>query len=412
MGIMKVILYIVLICIFCEYSASRIINIQNLDKVDLKKVIENSNPYDSIVINTGKFRGESITIDKALSIIGTNYPIIEGLGKDHIFKFKSDSIFFEGIKVINSGYSYVQDRAAIRLDSSDNCTIKDCKFDNCMFAIYASGIKNLKIQGNELQGSKKGESASGNGVHLWYSKNVFVSNNTITGHRDGIYLEFTQNVIVNNNYCYKNMRYGLHFMFSHNAEYRSNVFRRNGSGVAVMYTYNVLMENNIFDNNKGSSAYGLLLKDIKNSKIVNNKFTNNSTGIYIEGGGKNLIKKNLIKNNAWALRLLASSSDNNIESNNIIGNSFDVTSNSSISSNKFSGNYWDKYNGYDYNKDGIGDVPYYPVRLFAYLVEKNPPLIILLHSFFVFVLDLAENVIPTIVPDSIIDNSPMMIQLK
>ena len=40
--------------------------------------------------------------------------------------------------------------------------------------------------------------------------------------------------------------------------------------------------------------------------------------------------------------------------------------------NKFYNNYWDKYEGYDINKDGIGDVPYHPVSMYSMVVEENP----------------------------------------
>ena len=42
----------------------------------------------------------------------------------------------------------------------------------------------------------------------------------------------------------------------------------------------------------------------------------------------------------------------------------------------------------------IGDVPYRPVRLFSVLVERNEPALILLRSFFLDLLDLAERVVP------------------
>ena len=41
---------------------------------------------------------------------------------------------------------------------------------------------------------------------------------------------------------------------------------------AVMYTKDVKMFNNTFEQNWGDSAYGLLLKDISDSYIFNNKF--------------------------------------------------------------------------------------------------------------------------------------------
>jgi nitrous oxidase accessory protein len=43
---------------------------------------------------------------------------------------------------------------------------------------------------------------------------------------------------------------------------------------------------------------------------------------------------------------------------NFLGNTFDVSTNGSLVLNEFNGNYWDKYDGYDLDKNKIGDVPY------------------------------------------------------
>jgi nitrous oxidase accessory protein len=94
--------------------------------------------------------------------------------------------------------------------------------------------------------------------------------------------------------------------------------------------------------------------------------------------------------------------------NNFIGNSFDVTTNSQENPNTFRGNYWSKYSGYDLDRDGVGDVPYRPVRLFAYMVEQNEPSIMMMRSLFVQLLDAAERVVPTITPETLVDTRPAM----
>jgi nitrous oxidase accessory protein len=72
------------------------------------------------------------------------------------------------------------------------------------------------------------------------------------------------------------------------------------------------------------------------------------------------------------------------------------------------GNYWDAYRGYDLRRDGYGDVPFRPVRLFSVLVERNAPALILLRSTFVALLDAAERVIPALTPDALADARPAM----
>jgi nitrous oxidase accessory protein len=76
--------------------------------------------------------------------------------------------------------------------------------------------------------------------------------------------------------------------------------------------------------------------------------------------------------------------------------------------NTVDGNYWDKYQGYDMDKDGAGDVPYRPISLFSTLTEHVPPAIMLWRSFLVFLMDNAERVTPAITPENLKDNTPKM----
>ncbi len=76
--------------------------------------------------------------------------------------------------------------------------------------------------------------------------------------------------------------------------------------------------------------------------------------------------------------------------------------------NKFNQNYWDKYEGYDLNKDGYGDIDYKPVSLYSMIIEKMPAASLLLRSFLVTIMDRAERVIPSITPIQLNDDKPLM----
>jgi nitrous oxidase accessory protein len=75
---------------------------------------------------------------------------------------------------------------------------------------------------------------------------------------------------------------------------------------------------------------------------------------------------------------------------------------------RFSNNYWDKYEGYDLNRDGTGDVPYHPVSMYSMIAEKNPTTMMLFRSFIVSLLDKTEKVVPGMTPADLKDDSPMM----
>jgi nitrous oxidase accessory protein len=172
------------------------------------------------------------------------------------------------------------------------------------------------------------------------------------------------------------------------------------------------MTHNRFEKNWGGGAYGLLLKEINDGKIQHNTFTENTVGIQMEGTNRIEVWNNTFKANGWAAKVQASCSDNNFHHNNFFGNTFDIATNGSLVLNEFTNNYWDKYEGYDLNKDGYGDVPYHPVSLYSMIVEENPNSLMLLRSFMVTLLDKAEKAIPSLTPENLKDHKPLMKPLK
>jgi nitrous oxidase accessory protein len=80
--------------------------------------------------------------------------------------------------------------------------------------------------------------------------------------------------------------------------------------------------------------------------------------------------------------------------------------------NTFNSNYWDRYKGYDIDRDNVGDVPYHPLSLFSVIVENNPPVMLLFRSFFISLLEESEKIMPSLTPENFIDNKPLMRAIK
>jgi len=363
---------------------------------------------DTVLLSKGVYKESNIVIDKSVYLQGEGWPVLDAEFKNEILKLTGKNIVVRGIHFANAGYSSMNDYAAIKVIDATNILIENNAISNASFAIHFANSTHSIIRNNIIAGTNKSEHLSGNGIHLWKCEEMTVENNFIRGHRDGIYFEFVTGSLIRNNTSELNVRYGLHFMFSHSDTYQNNIFRNNGAGVAVMYSKNVRMENNEFDKNAGASAYGILLKDISDSHIEHNKFLQNTVAILMEGSSRIEIGKNIFKSNGWAVKVQASCDDNIFHHNNFYGNSFDIATNGSKTLNKFYNNYWDKYDGYDMNRDGIGDVPYHPVSMYSMIVEQNPNSLMLLRSFMVSLLDRAEKAIPSLTPENLVDNSPVI----
>jgi nitrous oxidase accessory protein len=362
----------------------------------------------TIVVMPGRYEESEILIDRPVTITGVDFPVIDGENKGEIFRVTADSVSIRGLQVSRVGASYTKDLAAIRIVSSTGCSITDNRIDGAFFGIYLAKVTSCRLERNVLHARGKTEAISGNGIHLWNSRGVSIIDNTVSGFRDGIYFEFVHNTTVAANVSEKNLRYGLHFMYSDDCEYVKNTFRNNGSGVAVMYTKRVHMTNNRFEQNWGSAAYGLLLKEIYDSRLAGNVFEENTTGLLADGATRIQARGNSFIRNGWAVKVEGSTQDGLFAGNNFIGNTFDVATNNREPTTRFDGNFWDGYRGYDLNRDGVGDVPHPPVRLFAIIVERNPQAIVLMRSVLVALLDAAERAMPSLTPDLFVDPRPAM----
>lgn len=374
--------------------------------------IDRAEPRDTLLIKPGTYTEYDIVVNKPLTILGENDVVIDGDHQGFVVTITADNVTIKNIEVKHAKSSFMEDYAGILVEETDGTVIENVRLTDNFFGLYLAKSSNAVIKNNHITASGERETKSGNGIHLWYSKDIKIQNNYINGHRDGLYFEFVDGATISGNMSEENIRYGIHFMYSDNCRYERNTFRDNGGGVAVMYTSNVEIINNRFEDNWGSAAYGMLLKEINRSKIEGNYFTNNSVGLYIEATSRNSFKNNTFRQNGWAIQLQANSTDNLFSRNNFIANTFEVSTNSQQHYNEFKNNYWSQYEGYDLDRDGIGDVPHRPVRLFSILIEKQPEALLLLRSLLIDILDAAEKFMPALTPETLIDPQPQMTKVS
>ena len=377
----------------------------------LAAALARAHPGDTITITAGTYPTNSATVTTPrLLIRGEGWPVLDGEGTHEILVITAEGVRVEGISFRGAGVNMTRDQAAVKVVETGGCRISGNRFDGNFFGIYLQRAHDCVVHGNTIHGTGNDEARNGNGIHLWNATGVVVDSNSVDGHRDGIYLEFARGVRATGNQSGHNRRYGLHFMFSNDCSYRDNAFDGNGAGVAVMYSREVALTGNLFSHASGPSAYGLLLKEIRDSHVDSNRFVSNTVALYTEGASRNTFLANEFRDNGWGVRLLASSETNTFEGNRFAGNSFDVTTNGRSNSNSFRGNRWDRYDGYDLDKDGVGDVPFRPVRRFALLVEQHESAILLLRSPFADLLDLAEAVFPVLTPETLVDERPVALR--
>ena len=372
------------------------------------RALQQARRGDVVEVYGGPIYRERLTISQPVTLRGIGLPVIDGGRRSNVIEVKADRVTIEGIKVVGSARSSMTDYCGIHARQVRGLRIRGNVLRDNQFSIMLQDCEHSEITGNNIASDITYNPIMGNAVHCWKCTDMRIHGNIIGHNRDGIYLEFVDHSYIYNNRVSGCARYGMHFMFSHHNTYQDNRFVNNKAGVAVMYTHHVKMVNNLFAHNQGTSCYGLLIKELQYSTIRGNQFVDNTVGLMVDGGSDIKAAGNVFSANGWGVRLVSGSSNDTLTHNNFVGNTFDMTTNKSYNGNAVDGNYWDKYEGYDLNHDGRGDVPFYPLSLFSMLAEQNPSMLLFFRSFMMTLLDEAEKILPTLTPDTYVDRQPAM----
>lgn len=378
-------------------------------ETSIKEAVANAKEGDTVLVKEGLYEEAGIVIDKPLTLKAEPGVVIDGKFQGEIILIhKTENVTLEGFEIRNVGSSYLTDHAAVRVRESRDFVVKDLTIYEPFFGIYLEKSRKGTVIGNKVYGSSVNEFNSGNAIQLWHSHYILIENNEVYQVRDGIYFEFSNHCIIKNNISQDNVRYGLHFMFSNNDEVDGNYFKNNGAGIAIMFSKEMDMHHNIMIDNWGAASYGVLLKEVTDTSIKYNTFERNTIGINVEGCNRIIYEHNDFQSNGWAIRSRGANYLNEFRRNNFMQNSFDLSYNGPLNRNIFERNFWSEYNGYDLDKDGIGDVPYRPVKLFNHIVNRSPEAIILLRSMFIDIVEFSEKVSPAFTPEGLLDEKPSM----
>ncbi|MFX1237548.1 MAG: right-handed parallel beta-helix repeat-containing protein [Promethearchaeota archaeon] len=178
-------------------------------------------------------------------------------------------------------------------------------------------------------------SDTSNAISLYYSSQNTIRNNYIDYNQNGVYLRnsWANNIKDNNMYNNENGIYLDYLCTANNISENEITYNEIGILLEDNCTDNTISANIIEDN----SDFGIQLDMYcDNNDIVGNILRDNIRGLYLWGSSYNTIYLNIFDNQYNAY-------------NDGIYNQWD---------NGIQGNYWNDYRGYDFNMDGIGDVPH------------------------------------------------------
>ena len=372
-------------------------------------------PGTVLRLPAGTYTGPA-TLNKPLTLEGNGQVIIDAGGKGTVLTVKANDVTLRGLKVMGSGNSHDAIDGGMMLEGHrlliENNIIEDVLFGISLHQSQDSIIRNNRIRSRHADSADRGD-----GLRIWYSTGNLIANNDIAHIRDITVSNAPHNRYIGNRV--RDSRRAFNLLFSHRSLIEDNLLEHNSTGIIALNSDGLTIRRNRILHAMDPSGAGVALKEVAAAlvednlilhcahgimadsplhpinRIVfrNNRLAHNITGVYFYGErGGHIAIGNHFENNLWPVT--------------IIGDGDPM-------SDFWHGNTWDDYQGFDLNRDGIGDTPHeiyvYADRIWmatpAAKFFRNSPLLEL--------LDFLERLAPFSSPNLILrDMAPRMPQGK
>ncbi len=384
---------------------------------ELATAVAAAQPGDTIEVTGGTYTG-SLEIDKPLTLIGVDWPVLDGENEGTVLEITAPGVTLRGFVIKNSGDSLDQENSGLAIEAADTL-IENNRFEDTLFGVYLRHAHNSTIRNNIISSKDLDVPRRGDAIRVWYSNDVAIEDNVVAKGRD-VVLWYSERLMIRNNEV-SDGRYGLHFMYSDDATIENNRLLDNSVGIFMMYSRRLRLFNNTIAGNRGPSGFGVGLKDMDDAIVRNNLFLDNRIGVHLDNSPREVDSVGLFEGNVFGyndigVNLLPSVRNNQFVNNSFIENEEQVGFTSGgnlVESNSWTvdgrGNYWSDYAGYDVAGDGLGDMSYKSAKLFEEMVSRQPELRLFLYSPAVSAVDFAAKAFPLVRPrPKLEDTEPLM----
>ena len=327
----------------------------------LQPLIDEAEEGATLLLEPGSYAGP-VLIDKPLTLDGQNKVTIDSEGKGSVIVVETDGAVVRNLHLTNSGESHNDIDSGVQVRGRFN-VISDNVIDNCLFGIDLQQSENNIVRRNRISSKPFELGTRGDAIRLWYSFDNKVTDNIISDSRDTVVWYSANNTIARNT-AYDS-RYSLHFMYSRYNLVEDNRYYNNTVGVFLMYSDGVVLRNNTIAHASGSTGVGIGFKETSDVTVEGNKILYCASGLYIDispfqPDTINTFSNNLIAYNGIGIRFLNDWTGNEFRSNRFIDNLTQVVVSSGKTANRniWQDNYWSDYEGFDQDRDGVGDTPY------------------------------------------------------
>lgn len=327
----------------------------------LQPLIDAAPAGTTLRLEPGLYAGP-VVIAKPLVLRGRPGAIVDGGGIGTVIAVEADGVTVAGLTIRNSGDRSDGIDAGLRLAGA-NGVIEDLVIEDCLYGIRVQQADGARVRRNRITSKDLPEERRGDAIRIWYSTGGVFEANDIARVRDGFGLQAVGNRIVGNSV--RDSRYGIQLLHGDRTEIVGNSLLGNAVGVMAIASDDLVIEKNAVRSGRLVAGQGLLFKDSSRARVVDNDLFANAIAVYLdaspnEAEDENLFRGNRIAFSGTAVTFHSDLAGNVFEANAFTGNHAEVVvrGGGTALRNRWIGNAWDAYEGFDRDRDGTGDTPF------------------------------------------------------
>ena len=343
-------------------------------KHPLQPLIDAAEVGARVMVPAGEWSGP-LHIDKALTLDGQGAATITGNGHGTVITVSADGVTVRGLRITGSGESHDQMDAAILVTGNGN-RVEHNVLDDVLFGVFVQAGSANVVCANVITSKREEHSLRGDAVRVWNGRHNQIVGNDVTLARDVSLANSGQNTLSGNRI--RQGRYGMQLVFSPRNAIVHNLLDENLTGIAVLYSNDVTIQGNTVMNSRGASGTGLTFKESGQCIVEDNDIVHCSVGAKTNAptSPEAIISfhRNRFAHNIAGMDFYGENGGHIVHENRFEKNLVQVTVSAPMSARgqDWADNYWDDYEGFDQDGDGIGDVPY-EVYSFADRIWQETP---------------------------------------
>ena len=362
-------------------------------------------------IPAGTYAGP-VVIDRPMTIDGEGKVTLDGADHGTVLSIKTDNAILRNLRIIRSGTSHDRIDSGILVEGNHN-RIESNQVEDVLFGITLQRANDNLVANNTIRSKPWDIADRGDGLRLWYSTRNRIERNDIAQIRDVTISNSPHNRYIGNRI--RDSRRAMNFLFSHRSLVEDNELSRNSTGLTILNSDGIVIRRNHIAHAMDASGVGIALKESSAALVHDNDIIHYAVGILADSPQHSInriaIIGNRISHNITGINFYGERGGHLVYFNRFEHNLWQATvgGDERNDGNLWHGNYWDNYEGFDRDNDGVGDTPY-EIWAYADRIWMDTPMARFFRNSPVLeLLDFLERLAPFSTPSLILrDSAPVL----